>query len=465
MQKRLYNIILTLTGQIQIYLLMMISFTALFLSFGYSSEFIIETIAIATIIRLFFYLNRSTKPALGIQPIRKKIKRTIDDELKVATTLAAFCLFTEWAVLPKDLLFALALNFVVQLCGLLITNSILSFIKNKKLKQLSSQNILIIGTGENGKLAADAILDAPESKSALTGFMDFHRKGFWRYRDIPMIGHPDELAGIIANSQVDLIICALENEDLALSHTIFEVAHKMGTPISYIPSLSTVPPNISMKPCYINAMPMMLFRAVEDNLFKLFTKSVIDKIGAVVGIIAFSPIMLLTAIAIKIEDGGPILFRQIRSGINGKQFGLLKFRTMCVNAEAKKAELEKLNEMSGPVFKITNDPRVTKVGHLLRKTSMDELPQFFNVLLGTMSIVGPRPPLPKEVAQYEQWQHRRLSVKPGVTCTWQVNGRNNIDFNDWMKLDLEYIDNWSLWNDTKIIAKTIPAVMKGSGAS
>ena len=138
---------------------------------------------------------------------------------------------------------------------------------------------------------------------------------------------------------------------------------------------------------------------------------------------------------------------------------------MCIDAEKKKSELEKLNEMSGPVFKIAEDPRVTRVGRFLRKTSLDEFPQFLNVLMGDMSLVGPRPPLPKEVAQYKKWQHRRLSVKPGVTCTWQVSGRNNIDFEQWMRLDLDYIDNWSLWDDTKIIAKTIPAVLKDSGAS
>ncbi len=443
---------------------MSLSFAATFLYLGYSYEFIVKTIAITSFIRFFFYLTRTSKPALNIRSIRKKIKRTVEDETRIGISLAAFCLFTEWTVLPNDLLTALAINFIIQFIGLFITNKVMSYLAVKNISRHSEQQILIIGTGKNGKRTADAILDSPESKSYLTGFMDFHRKGLWRYRDIPMIGHPDELAGIIANSHIDLIICSLENEDISLTHSIFEIADKMGIPICFMPNLP-VSSKTKVKPTYINSLPTMLYRTIPDNQVKLFAKSLVDKIGAVVGIILFSPIMLITALAIKIEDRGPIFFKQIRSGVNGKQFQLFKFRTMCVNAEEKKAELEKLNEMSGPVFKIKNDPRVTKVGNLLRKTSMDELPQFFNVLIGNMSIVGPRPPLPKEVAQYEQWQHRRLSVKPGVTCTWQVNGRNNIDFDDWMKLDLDYIDNWSLWNDTKIIAKTIPAVMKGSGAS
>jgi lipopolysaccharide/colanic/teichoic acid biosynthesis glycosyltransferase len=143
---------------------------------------------------------------------------------------------------------------------------------------------------------------------------------------------------------------------------------------------------------------------------------------------------------------------------------MLKFRSMFRDAEERLAALRVQNEMSGPVFKMKNDPRVTRVGKFLRKTSLDELPQFWNVLMGDMSVVGPRPPIPAEVKQYKRWQRRRLSVKPGITCTWQVSGRNNIDFDRWMELDLEYIDNWSLWRDMEICLKTVPAVLTSRGA-
>ena len=464
MKNSLYKLILSITGQIQIYLLTAITFAVILNTYGYSQEFIVKTIVVSSLIRFLYFITATPKPVVQIISIRKKLKRLLEDETRMAISLAAFCLFTYWTILAEDLLVIVIVNYVIQFFGLLLTNRVLNYLKSKYLHENSDQKILIIGTGENAKHTADIILDAPETKSALSGFMDFHKKSFWRYRDIPMIGHPEQLSAIIANSQVDLIICALDNEDSQYIQSIFKTASEMGVPISLVPDLTTSP-QVRVRPAYINALPMMLYHSVADNQFKLFTKSSIDKIGAMVGIILFAPFMFLIALAIKIEDRGPIFFRQVRSGINGKQFQLFKFRTMCVNAEEKKKELEQLNEMSGPVFKIKNDPRVTRVGSILRKTSMDELPQFFNVLLGDMSLVGPRPPLPKEVAQYEQWQHRRLSVKPGVTCTWQVSGRNNIDFEDWMKLDLEYIDKWSLWNDTKIIAKTIPAVMKGSGAS
>ncbi len=175
--------------------------------------------------------------------------------------------------------------------------------------------------------------------------------------------------------------------------------------------------------------------------------------------------MIITSLAIKLESRGPVFFTQSRSGLNGKQFGFIKFRSMFLDAEKQKEKLLDKNEMSGPVFKISNDPRITTVGKFIRKYSIDELPQLFNVLKGEMSLVGPRPPIPEEVSKYKPWQRRKLSVKPGITCKWQVEGRNQIDFEEWMELDLEYIDNWSLWEDSKILAKTIPAVLKGDGAS
>ena len=207
------------------------------------------------------------------------------------------------------------------------------------------------------------------------------------------------------------------------------------------------------------------YQSISTNKIVSIPKTVFDKIGALVGIIIASPLALLIALAIKLGDGGPIFFKQVRSGMNGRPFIFYKFRTMNVNAESQKNELLSLNELSGPVFKITDDPRVTLVGKFLRKTSMDELPQFYNVIKGDMSLVGPRPPLPSEVKQYQVWQYRRLSVKPGITCLWQINGRNNIDFDKWMKLDLYYIDNWSFWTDIKIILKTFPVILRCNGAS
>ncbi len=180
-------------------------------------------------------------------------------------------------------------------------------------------------------------------------------------------------------------------------------------------------------------------------------------------LVLISPVMLGIAILIKLEDGGPVLFKQTRVGRHGRLFKCLKFRTMVVNAEDLKEKLMSLNEQEGPVFKIKHDPRVTRVGRFLRKTSLDELPQFINVLLGDMSIVGPRPPVPSEVKQYERSLNRRLSINPGITCIWQVSGRNNIPFDKWMEMDMEYIDNWSLMLDFIIIMKTFKVIFKRDG--
>ncbi|MFQ5681026.1 MAG: sugar transferase [Candidatus Omnitrophota bacterium] len=194
-------------------------------------------------------------------------------------------------------------------------------------------------------------------------------------------------------------------------------------------------------------------------------KRIMDIVLALAGIIVFGPLLVVVAIAIKLTSSGPALFRQERCGLNGKKFILYKFRTMVDGAENKLSDLLKHNEMDGPVFKMRNDPRIAPLGNILRRFSIDEFPQLWNVLKGQMSLVGPRPPLPKEVVQYDERHMRRLSVKPGITCLWQVRGRNEIViFDRWIDLDLEYIDNWSLKLDMKILLNTIPAVLSGNGA-
>ena len=184
-------------------------------------------------------------------------------------------------------------------------------------------------------------------------------------------------------------------------------------------------------------------------------KRIIDIIGAGLGLILLSPIIAIVACAVKVTSRGPIFFSQKRVGKNGELFEMYKFRSMVVNAEELKENLEEQNEMSGPMFKIKDDPRVTKVGKFIRKTSIDELPQLWNVLKGDMSLVGPRPSLPKEVEQFDNWMFKRLSVRPGLTCYWQVSGRNNIDFEDWMKLDIKYVEERNFWIDIKLIFKTV----------
>jgi len=212
--------------------------------------------------------------------------------------------------------------------------------------------------------------------------------------------------------------------------------------------------------------PLLVFRTTPETSWQGIAKQIMDFTGALFLLISLSWLFVILAILIKFTSPGPVFFCQQRSGLNGSPFTLYKFRTMVTNAEQFKHELEAMNEMSGPVFKVTNDPRITPVGRFLRKYSLDELPQLLNVLRTEMSLVGPRPLPVDEVKRFENLAHRRrLSVKPGLTCLWQISGRNQIsDFKNWVRLDLEYIDNWSLWLDLKILVRTIPAVLIGTGA-
>lgn len=193
----------------------------------------------------------------------------------------------------------------------------------------------------------------------------------------------------------------------------------------------------------------------NESILYIFLKRLIDLFGSVIGLIVLSPIILIVSLLIKFESKGPVIFSQDRIGKDGKVFKMYKFRSMVVNAEELKEKLKEQNEMSGPMFKMKEDPRVTKIGKLIRKTSIDELPQLINILKGDMSLVGPRPSLPKEVEQFEDWMMERLEVKPGLTCYWQISGRNNIDFEDWMKLDIKYVRERNTLTDIKLIFKTV----------
>jgi exopolysaccharide biosynthesis polyprenyl glycosylphosphotransferase len=195
-------------------------------------------------------------------------------------------------------------------------------------------------------------------------------------------------------------------------------------------------------------------------------KRMLDCLFSAVLLVLFAPLLLTIGVLVRLTSPGPVFFRQTRVGLNKRQFSIFKFRTMVANAEQLQDQLLSLNEMNGPVFKIKKDPRVTPLGRVLRKTSIDELPQLFNVLKGDMSLVGPRAMSLRDYQLFDQdWQRRRFSVKPGITCLWQIHGRNSVPFEKWMELDMQYIDKWSLWLDLKILARTVPAVLRGTGAA
>jgi len=215
----------------------------------------------------------------------------------------------------------------------------------------------------------------------------------------------------------------------------------------------------------LREMPLLTFSTTPESEFLLLMKRVVDLAMAGILMAVLSPFLLILALAIKLTSRGPVLYRQTRCGLGGRKFILYKFRSMHPEADQRRQELRARNELDGPAFKIRDDPRCTPVGRFMRKFSLDELPQLINILKGDMSFVGPRPPLPEEVAHYERWQRRRLRMQPGLTCLWALEGRNKLNFRRWMELDLEYIDTWSPALDWKILLKTIPVVLLGRGAS
>jgi len=216
---------------------------------------------------------------------------------------------------------------------------------------------------------------------------------------------------------------------------------------------------------FFAGMPLIHFQTPPGDRWELAVKRMIDAVGAALALIVLSPLFLIISVLVKVTSDGLVFFKQKRVGLNGRLFSLYKFRSMYDHSEELLEKLKEKNEMCGPVFKMKDDPRVTPVGRMLRRFSLDELPQLLNVLRGDMSLVGPRPPVPGEVSEYMRKYRRRLSMRPGLTCTWQVSGRSNIkDFDSWVKLDLEYIDNWSLQRDFQIMFRTVPAVLFGVGA-
>lgn len=273
----------------------------------------------------------------------------------------------------------------------------------------------------------------------------------------------DQVGRILQTRVVDEVVFAVDLQGLARLESVMKHCADLG--IRTRLQLEFLPPAYSR--VYLEnfrEVQLLSLSSAPDSELRLFFKRVFDVVLSFVSLVLLSPLLLTIAAMIKITSPGPVFFQQTRCGLGGRRFTLYKFRSMINNAEQMRAELHQLNELDGPVFKISDDPRITTVGRWLRRFSLDELPQLWNIFSGEMSFVGPRPAVPEEVDQYEDWQRRRLRMRPGLTCIWVLEGRSHVDFNRWMQLDLKYIDTWSLWLDTKIFLRTIPIVLSGRGA-
>lgn len=316
----------------------------------------------------------------------------------------------------------------------------------------------------SGPLAAEILLETaghPEWGLKLAGCIA--EDGQPCDPDFVVLGKLSEIGKVLEQHVLDEVVFAVPRERLAAMEPAILTCEEEGVRVRVSLDVLRMGP-AHMTVADLGGLPMLTFTRTPTDELSLAIKRIFDVVVSATALLALAPLLAGVALAIKLDSPGPVFFRQRRVGLNGRLFDILKFRSMHRDAEARLASLEAHNEMSGPVFKMTDDPRVTRVGRFIRRTSIDELPQFWNVLVGQMSVVGPRPPLPSEVAQYRRWHRRRLSVRPGITCVWQISGRNEIDFDRWMELDLEYIDHWSLAGDLRIFLKTIPAVLWARGA-
>jgi len=336
-------------------------------------------------------------------------------------------------------------------------------------KGLNYRTLLIVGTGRRATDIARMIAGHKYWGYKILGFVsDGHRlsNGWARYR---IFGNVPDLKRILEthtiDEPIDEVVFAVTRKKLDEMKQIFLMCEELG--IRTRVAMNIFQNRVArLEIEELEGVPFLTFTTTPSNETHLAFKRALDVALSTVVLALAAPVILLAALLIRLTSPGSVFFKQHRIGLNGRMFTLYKFRTMIADAHERREEVAHLNEMNGPVFKAKDDPRVTPVGRWLRRFSLDELPQLWNVLKGDMSLVGPRPPIPEEVASYHRWHRRRLSMKPGLTCLWQISGRNDIaDFDHWMKLDLQYIDNWSPSLDFKILLRTIPVVLSGRGAS
>ena len=327
------------------------------------------------------------------------------------------------------------------------------------------QQVLIVGADDKAVKVSELIANQSQWGFEVSGFLTLSSTHELRAECTPVLGEVKDLGKILHNSHIDWVIFVAGSSEMDLVRSGVKECEEVGVAASYLMGNMFPLKMAKMHLDTYDGTTFITFTTTSSYHWSLLNKGILDRVGASLGILLLSPLMLLVATLIKLSSKGPVFFKQERCGLNGRRFTLYKFRTMKEGAEKMLDDVRaRSGNESRVVFKLKDDPRVTRVGRFLRRFSLDELPQLFNVLRGEMSLVGPRPPIPSEVEKYERWQRRRLSMKPGLTCIWQVSGRNEVDFEKWMSLDLQYIDDWSLTLDAKILLKTVPAVLLGRGA-
>ena len=409
----------------------------------------------------FFELYHSRRLSSVHEEVTDIIKATCAG---VVLLLVGAFIFNIKLVTPVFLLFFWASTTLSAIVSRLVLRSLLRQLRNRG---RNLRNVIIVGTNGRALAFAKRIESRPDLGYLLKGFVDdaimSKEIGTGRYSVVAKLEHLPEF---LRQNVVDEVVIALPMKShYAQAASIVAMCQKQGIITRFLSDLFNVR-SVTTKTEHIGGQAITTISTHNLSELSLFVKRLVDICASVILLLVASPVFLIVAALMKLTSRGPVFFTQERLGINKRLFNVYKFRTMVLGAEEMLRDLEHLNEVEGAAFKIKNDPRITRVGRILRKTSIDELPQLLNVLKGDMSLVGPRPLPVRDYNGFgEDWHRRRFSVKPGVTCLWQINGRSNVSFDHWMELDMEYIDNWSLVLDLKILAQTIPAVIRGSGAA
>ncbi len=423
------------------------------------AQFDLGALTVLILLWAGWYLCLSSLPLYGSRRLTRWYQDLLDVIRAVglcALTLSALAHLFHWDWLDGALLTAF---WSAASLGLFVFRLVKRFaLREVRLRERNLHHVLIVGAGPRGQQMAEVINRHPELGYHLLGFIDDQKAP-------GVVGKLAEFASVLAEQIVDEVMIALPVKTFyAEINQIIELAEEQGIVVRLHAELFNHKLARARAEQLDDVPVLTLFTAPPPDA-RAVCKRVFDLLGASALLLVTSPLLLLIAALIRLTSKGPALFVQERLGLNKQRFPMFKFRTMVSNAETLQKELEQFNEAGGPVFKMRHDPRITPLGRFLRKTSLDELPQLINVLRGELSLVGPRP-LP--VRDYERfdayWFNRRFSVKPGITCIWQVSGRSKTGFDHWIKQDLEYIDNWSLALDLKILLKTIPAVLRGTGA-
>ncbi len=408
------------------------------------------------------YASRSYRDLEMSSPIQLVLNLLNQLAIVLVIIYAGLYLFRQTDISRTYVLLVGVVDFVLLLAGRYLSYAGIAWMRIR-LKRY--HYFLIVGCGARAREMATLIEESRGMGLRLVGFVDPNSDGsklsdrFGHFEVFP----PSDLEHILQDRVIDEVVFAVNMQELARLEPL--MAHCANVGVKIRVQLEFLPEAYSR--IYLenfHDVPLLSLSSAPESELLLFFKRAFDVLLAAVSLVLLTPVLGAIAAGIRITSPGEVLFRQERCGLGGRRFTLFKFRSMVNNAEQLRAELHQLNELEGPVFKMSDDPRITPVGRLLRRFSLDELPQLWNILCGDMSFVGPRPAIPDEVEKYEPWQRRRLRMRPGLTCIWVIEGRSDIQFHRWIQLDLAYIDNWSLWLDAKIFFRTIPIVISGRGA-